>query len=65
MCTNILNDSIHKHFNHPVPCVVNAKTIGELITMDDKDLLKIRNFGKKSLEKIKEFRKLQIEKWTH
>jgi DNA-directed RNA polymerase alpha subunit len=35
-------------------CMPNIKTIKELISLTEKDLLKIKNYGKKSLDLLKE-----------
>ncbi|MGQ9630339.1 MAG: DNA-directed RNA polymerase subunit alpha [bacterium] len=66
---NILNDDEEKIYEildkpisdlelsvRPANCLRNAdiKTIGELVKMTEADMLKTRNFGKKSLQEIKD-----------
>lgn len=58
----VLSDKVSLHFSHPIPSVLGAKgivTVGQMIRMSDRDLVSIRNFGTKTLEKVNEFRKLE------
>ena len=58
-----LNDKIYLHFRHPIPSVLYRQgfiTVKEMLTLDDKYLLSIRNFGKKAFEKVKQFREVNV-----
>jgi len=59
----VLNDKIQKHFNHPIYCVLHSKgifTIGQMLSVPDKELMSIRNFGVKAQQKVQEFRLLTL-----
>lgn len=58
-----MNDKINKHFRHPIYCVLGSKgifTITDMLSVPDKELKSIRNFGTKAQQKVQEFRLLAL-----
>lgn len=63
MYTNvdILSEKVNQHFRHPIPSVLYERgilTVGQMVQLTDNELVNIRNFGRKSLFKVWEFRNL-------